>query len=57
LEDHINNISLLITKNRASNMHYGLSRKEVMDAAYEFAKETSNNYPRSWDMNGRAGEQ
>jgi hypothetical protein len=38
-------------------MHYVLSKKEVMELAYEFAKETSNNYPKSWDMKGCAGEQ
>jgi hypothetical protein len=27
----------------ASNMHYGLSRKKVMELAYKFAKETSKN--------------
>jgi hypothetical protein len=38
-------------------MHYGLSRKEVIELAYEYAKGTSKNYPKSWDMNGRAGKQ
>jgi hypothetical protein len=38
-------------------MHYGLSRKEVMELAYKFARETSKNYPKPWDMNGHAGEQ
>jgi hypothetical protein len=28
-----------------------------MELAYEFAKETSKNYPRLWDMNGHAREQ
>jgi hypothetical protein len=38
-------------------MYYGLSRKEVMELANEYAKETSKNYPKSWDMKGHAGEQ
>jgi hypothetical protein len=37
-------------------MHCGFSRKEVMELAYEFAKKTSKNYPKSWDMTGHAGE-
>ena len=41
----------------ASNMHYGLSRKEVVLLAYQFAKELSKKYPTSWDVNGKAGEQ
>jgi hypothetical protein len=42
---------------RTSNMDYGLSRKKVVELPYEFAKETSKNYLKSWDMNGRASEQ
>jgi hypothetical protein len=42
---------------KASNTHYCLSRKEVTELAYEFANETSKNYPKSWDMNGCADEQ
>jgi hypothetical protein len=33
-----------------------VSRKEVMELAYEFADQTKN-YPKSWDMNRHAGEQ
>jgi hypothetical protein len=28
-----------------------------MELAYEFAKETSKNYFKTWDMNGCAGKQ
>jgi hypothetical protein len=28
-----------------------------MEFTYKFAKETSKNYPQSWNMNGSAGEQ
>lgn len=47
-------VTYLIT---ASHMHYGLSRKEVMELAYQYAKQNSKTYPPSWDVNCMAGEQ
>lgn len=40
---------------KASNMHYGLTRREVMVLAYEFAKTLGKKYPNSWDTNKQAG--
>lgn len=40
---------------KACNMHYGLTRHEVMVLAYEFAKSLRKKYPDSWDTNKKAG--
>lgn len=40
---------------KASNMHYGLTRHEMMVLAYEFAKSIGKKYPSSWDTNKQAG--
>jgi hypothetical protein len=40
----------------AGRLHYGLTRKEVMKLAYQFAKELAKEHHNSWDVNGRAGE-
>lgn len=47
-------VTYLIT---ASHMHYGLSRKEVMQLAYQYAKQNSKRYPPIWDVTSMAGEQ
>jgi hypothetical protein len=41
----------------ASQMHYGLSKNDVLGLAYQFAKANAKKYPTAWDINCQAGEQ
>jgi transposase-like protein len=39
-----------------SKMHYGLTRKQAMQLAYEFATANSKKFPDSWTKNNSAGK-
>lgn len=41
---------------QSSKMHYGLSRKEVRNLAFEYAKLNGKAYPATWEQHGQAGE-
>jgi hypothetical protein len=41
----------------ASNIHYTITRKELMKLLQQFAKELTKKYPTTWDVNGWAGKQ
>lgn len=36
----------------ATNIHYTLTRKELIKLLQQFAKELTKKYPTSWDVNG-----
>jgi hypothetical protein len=36
----------------SSNIHYILTSKELMKLPHQFAKELTQKYPNSWDVNG-----
>lgn len=41
----------------ACNMHYGLSKQQVKKLAFQYAKANEKKYPKSWNVNGEAGDQ
>lgn len=48
---------LLVTYiQKAAQLHYGLSLKDVRTLAYQFAKVNNKSYDSSWDVNKQAGK-